>query len=203
MLEVSDTSFIYIAECDCEAPLDKPNIINTNFKLPNGKEITCYKCGTINRITKSTYKPIFEFSYYDFIKFINKTNEHGIFLFGNVMECIYCDDVDFLTRPSRVNLRCPRCKNIRYVTPKYVFDFILSEVIEDSHGYWLEWYVWRQLKKYNPLLGRVLIKSQNGETISFEIDGAFIHDGKCVVIECKDTSDLQDTIQNLHFINGS
>jgi hypothetical protein len=206
-LELSNTSFMYLAECSCGAPLDKPNISNMDFKLPSKKEITCHKCDKINKITPEKYKPFFKIKYNDFIKFLNKANEYGLFYSNNVLECFYCDDIEFLgdlsdvKLISDVKLKCPDCGKIRYISPKFLFDAFLAEIIQSNQGYWLEWYLWNQLKNYNFETGKILIKKENGESIAFEIDGGFIHNNKCIVFECKDNDDLKDTIQNLHFIN--
>jgi hypothetical protein len=201
LLTLSQTSFIYIANCPCGAPLDKPNVMNSNFKLPDEKQITCHKCDTINTITKKSYEPFFEIKLNDFLKFINLAKDQGIFLSNYAIECIYCNEYELVSDTKNVDLVCTECKHIRYVMPKYIFDSFITQLISKKQGYWLEWYVWKQLKDFNFTLGKRLIKNENDDEISFEVDGVFVGNDKCIVIECKDTDDIKDTLSNLHLIN--
>ena len=117
------------------------------------------------------------------------------------IECIYCNEFALFDDPKNVNLECPICNHIRYVLPKYILDLTLNEIIEEKQGYWLEWYVWKQLREFNSTLGKILITSGNDDIISFEVDGILIDDGRCIILECKDTGSIEDTLLNLHFIN--
>jgi hypothetical protein len=207
MLELSNTSFIYIAKCKCGAPLDKANISTSAFVFPSDKQITCNMCDLKNDINNTSYEPYFEIKLNDFLKFINLAYEYGLFFSNNVIECIYCNEFELLDNegedqnPKSVNLVCPKCKNIRYVLPKYILDLTLYETVKDKQGYWLEWYVWKQLRELNSTLGRVLITSEETDQISFEVDGILINNNQCFVLECKDTGSIGDTLPNLHFIN--
>jgi hypothetical protein len=201
MLKLSNTSFIYQANCSCGAPLDKPNISNNTFTLPPNKQITCYKCNQTNDITQKSYKPFFDINSNDFLKFFNLAYENGLFLSDSVLECIHCNRFGLVNDPKNVNLECPICNNIRYVLPKYILDLTLGKILEEKQGYWLEWYVWKQLKEFNFTLGKILITSEDTEEIAFEVDGILIGKGRCLILECKDTDSLKDTLPNLHFIN--
>ncbi|MFA4878101.1 MAG: hypothetical protein WC586_11880 [Methanoregula sp.] len=201
MLKISDTSFIYIANCICGAPLDKSNITNNDFNFPLNKQITCHKCDTTNNITENSYKPFFEIKPNDFLKFINLAYESGLFLFNNALECIYCNEFELLDDPKAINLECPICNHIRYVLPKYILDLTLDEIVKERQGYWLEWYVWRQLREFNSTLGKVLITNEDEDEIAFEVDGIIIENSQCILIECKDTGTIEETLPNLPFIN--
>jgi hypothetical protein len=210
ILKQSNTSFIYCANCSCGAPLDKPNITNDNFTLPENKQITCHKCGKINKITQNSYKPVIEIKPNDFLKFFDFAYNNGVFEFNKTLECIYCNEYELIVDDPKnnvlnVNLKCPNCHNVRYVTPKYIldndFDEFLYDVQNNRKGYWLEWYVWRQLNEFNFTLGKILVTGEGEEGIAFEVDGIFVDNQECIILECKDTPSIKDTLPNLTEIN--
>jgi hypothetical protein len=85
--------------------------------------------------------------------------------------------------------------------PKYLFDSPINELILNKQGYWLEWYIWKQLKEFNFSLGRRLVTTGDSDKVSFEVDGILINDDQCIILECKDTQDLKDTLPNLPLIS--
>ena len=60
LLQLSRTSFIFLCKCkNCQQMLDRPNIANIGYKIPNKKEISCPKCSTKNIFTSKDYEPLF------------------------------------------------------------------------------------------------------------------------------------------------
>lgn len=201
LLKVAKTSPIYIATCKCGAILDRPNIYENNFHLPENKEITCHSCRKKNVIKSKDYVITFEINIDDLTKSLNKAKELKIFSTSIMLECIYCNSpYESIEDIHNVDLECPDCKNPRFVKPIYLFsdDSDIWDFLKEGQGYWLEWYVWKQLQGYEALHSKIL---ENKTTKSqIDVDVCLIKNGQLIIFECKDTSELKDILPNLRYL---
>jgi hypothetical protein len=202
--ESENTSFLYIAKCKlCNDDIDSIYITETDFKLPT-KTIRCTKHRKKVTIDPEDYRPLTNISRNDLIRFLNEISEKFKVLTSSyALECIYCDNPFELIgkRKNNVNLSCKSCNNKRYVVPLYLFDEPIQELMKDRHGHWITWYVWKQLKDLNAE-NSLIFKNRENESIQLNADICLIRNGKLIIIECKDSHNLENTNQKINLINN-
>jgi hypothetical protein len=197
--EISKTSSVYVSKCSCGAYLDRRYLFLDNFELPSEKQVSCPNCSRVHILHKTDYEPVYDITFNDLIKLLNKNVDFYMFLKLMLLECIYCNSPDEgVTNPEKVNLLCKNCHQIRVFKQNY-YSSSYSDLIVNKQGYWFEWYVWRQLKDMDAIYSQQITeKSTNFE---FDVDVCLMRNGELLIIECKDTKDVQDTLANLHLIN--
>jgi hypothetical protein len=190
----SETSYVYSGYCECGAILNTPNIVDYQYELPDGVQIQCNKCRGKISIGIVNYKPITRPTKNDLFKVLNHAILFELFEPANTLECINCVHLYEIPDTTKTNLICPKCENIMNVNTVYTPVKPLMEFIKDKQGYWLEWYIWRQLKDFHPEYGKEIKKD---DEVLFDFDVSFLKEGRLIVIECKDTSDVRDLAVNL------
>ncbi len=189
LLEYSDCSFVYEAACKCGASSDTPTILRKFSENSFKKRISCRDCGEI-KLDFSKYSPLFDVSDNSILKILCIGRKKG-FLGDNLLaECFWCDSTDQFSK----TLKCRNCKEWRNILVRfYPLSPALDELLKDSHGYWLEWYVFEILRRSFPSDFGMLFK-ENG-TIA-NIDVICLNKKSVWVIECKDTSDISGFLKN-------
>lgn len=189
-LEEAETSFVFGAYCKntnkpCQIILDRPNLLESNFKLPIKHRTTCPTCKFRNTFSKEDYKPIFKLEFRDIVKFFLKGCKKNVFRIAYSVSCYFCNkDAPFDEKIPTIK-RCSKCKNISYLSTQFILNPEIENLIKDTHGYWLEWFVWKLTKgRLKSEIG-LLIEKEN-KKIECDI---VLWNGKLIVIECKDTTD--------------
>jgi hypothetical protein len=195
-----NTSFIHYTQCkNCDMSL-KIDISEYDFTLPKIK-MKCQSCQRVMNTQQSIFNPLIQVQKDDIIRFLNSLSETEIFFSDFAYSCVYCSDpYTPIADYRKVDLVCPECKNIRYVEPLFVLEDDIAELIHKKHGYWLEWYIWKQLEEYHPEHSLIFSKKTH-PTSKFEVDVCLIIDDKLVLIECKDTSNIDDIFDKFHLIS--
>lgn len=194
LLAYSVTSYVYSGVCECGAILNTPNILDYDYGLPDRVQIQCNKCRGKITIENDRYFPITRPTKNDLFKVLNHAIEFELFEPANTLECINCVQLYPILDPKGTNLTCSQCGNIMNVNTVYTAVKPLMEFIKDKQGYWLEWYIWKQLKRFNPEYGKEIKKD---DEVLFDFDVSFLEDDQLTIIECKDTSDVRDLTANL------
>jgi hypothetical protein len=195
----SKTSSVYVSKCQCGAYLDRRYIFLDDFKLPYEKQVFCPNCSIEHKLNKNNYDPLQDITFNDLVKLLNKTVDFNLFVKLMLLQCIYCNSPDEgVLNPKIVNLVCENCHQIRLFKQNY-YAFPYSELIQNKHGYWFEWYIWRQLNKIGAHYSK--LNTEKSTNFEFEIDVCMMKDCELLVFECKDTKDIQDTLGNLHLID--
>lgn len=199
LYKYAKTSSIYYAKCRCGALLDRPNIIENSYSLPQDKEIYCTSCGVKHNLIENNYFPLHSITVTDIIKLLNKLKASKIFSQILYLQCIYCTHPNETVSDSHnIDIECPNCKNNRILNQNFI-NIGCHDLIKDKQGYWLEWYAWRQLESYNAVNSKKF--SEIETKFEFEVDVCFVYNDELILIECKDTTDLRDSLVNLHLIN--
>jgi len=201
LLEAAQTSFIYEAKCTCSAILDSPNIAAFDFKLPDKTTITCSSCRKIRYLTAKDYKPLFRPLTRDLsrevYKVLSVAYKAKLLDLTVSTECYNCGNTFTPDDEENVSLRCPACKEFNMTNIVFTPAGSLFDLLKDHQGYWLEWFVFNQLKKHNPEQGILVSKGKK----SAELDVAFVRNNQLVAVECKDT-DPTSAIRKLAFAKG-
>ena len=199
MFEQLNTSFLFSAKCkNCGQILTVPNISEYNFNFPPEFEMNCPKCHKKVKVTKEIYEPIFSISKNDLYKVLHQITLKFEFLYvESVYECIWCDNsFNVITDVKKIELECPACHHEREITHVFLFDKKIQTLVKDKQGYWLEWYIWKQLRSINAECGLNLAELKVPSN-NCEVDVCLLKEGKLVIIECKDSNDFRKTIENL------
>jgi hypothetical protein len=168
--------------------MDVPNIADSDFKLPDDKDITCPKCKMKNKISASAYIPNFEPEIKDLVKLLHVGCKQGMFAPAQVFECYACGTFESLREKAQVKFKCAKCKNFGHLSTQYVptYNKEIENLSANGQGYWLEWYALRTLQnQYKTDYGLKI--TTKGETI--DADVAVLKDNLKIIIECKDSSD--------------
>lgn len=200
-----NTSFLYFAKCKnkkCKM-VQNIDITDYDFNLPTD-EIKCQSCQKRITFDESDFKPLTTIQKDDMIRFFNLiSDKYGLLLSKVALNCVYCAnplspvDDDKL---RNVDLICPKCKKVRYIEPLFKIQDDIIEIIDKENGYWLEWYIWKKLESYNAQ-HNIDFKQITNSNKKFEADVCLFSDEKFVIIECKDTSDIDSTFRKLNLIS--
>jgi hypothetical protein len=197
-----NASFIYNAKCKiCGADIDSVFISENDFKILGTKK-RCPKCRHDITLQPQDFIPLTKVSKNDLIRFLNDVSiQKKVILSFSALACIYCEkSIESIAEDIHdVNLRCS-CGRKRYVIPQYLFDDPITKLIKNKHGYWFAWYTWKQLNQFNAENSLILTNKQN-KSIKYNADVCFAYKNKLIVIECKDTSDIEDVKQKVALIN--
>lgn len=197
-----NASFIYNARCKiCGADIDSLFISENNFKILGTKK-RCPKCRHDITLQPQDYVPLTKVSKNDLIRFLNDVSvQKKVILSFSALACIYCEkSIESIAENTHeVNLKCS-CGRKRYVIPQYLFDDPITKLIKNKHGYWFAWYIWKQLNQFNAENSLILTNKRN-KSIKYNADICFAYKNKLVVIECKDTSEIEDVKQKIALIN--
>jgi len=194
------TSFIYCTQCKrCRTNFNY-DISEYDFKLPSAP-LKCPRCQRRLTARSSDFEPLISIQKDDLIRFLNTAAEnYGLFLSKVALNCVYCDDpLSSIEDINNVDLVCPSCNKIRYVEPLFRVEDDINEIVDKEQGYWLEWFVWKQLEKFGAEHNLNFHKIDD-ESIKFDVDVCLFVDDKFVIIECKDTGDIDRTSRKLHLI---
>jgi hypothetical protein len=200
-----ETSFIYYAECKnkrCKM-VHNIDISDYDFNFPT-EQIKCQSCQRLIKFDRSDFKPLNTIQRDDLIRFFNLISEkYGLFLSKVALNCVYCANplspVDD-DKIRNIDLLCPHCEKIRYVEPLFTIEDDMVKIIGKEQGYWLEWYVWRKLESHNPQ-HNITFKQIKNSTKKFDADVCLFSDEKFIIIECKDTSNIDKIFSKLYLIS--
>lgn len=190
----NNISLVYQLKCrKCEHILEKFHVLDK--KKIEIKYNYCSECKHRNKIIESDFIPDFELNLDDFLRILLYGCKMEVLTPVHLFVCLKCSKT--VQIKSKLKDICPNCKNYRYLTSVFApFYEELQDFVKSKQGYWLEWYIWKLLKKKY----EIGINMKTKESF-FECDILVLKESKKIIIECKDTNNDNHFINKLSYIN--